>query len=387
LLKHEFTGQYSFGSTALFTFHGRFLTLHPIGYWLNFFRQATLPTAIKPYLFLFYQLLVRLIMKKVMKILGLVLGSVVLLLAGFCAYVAAVGVPIYDPPAIPKTTVAVTPARVVRGEVIAQIQCMSCHADKDKHLTGKYLAEVPALFGKLYSKNITQDIEKGIGNWTDGELIYFLRTGIRRDGSYAAIMPQYPNMADEDLQSVVAWLRSDRFPVQASKQEPQSSELSFVSKLLTHTLMKPLPYPQSFIPQPDSNDLVALGKYTADAIGDCYSCHSGDLVDQDKVHTTKTKGYYGGGIEMVGEGGQKVITANLTFDEETGIARKYTREQFIRAVKSGVRPDGSILKYPMEPKIVLSDREVGAIYDYLKTVPKIKNDIAKKNAELQLAEK
>jgi hypothetical protein len=53
----------------------------------------------------------------------------------------------------------------------------------------------------------------------------------------------------------------------------------------------------------------------------------------------------------------------------------------------GVRPDGSILKYPMGPKLALSEREVGAIYEYLKTVPKIKNDIAEKNAELPLAEK
>ncbi len=326
-------------------------------------------------------------MKKAMKILGLVLGSVLLLLAGFCAYVGVVGVPTYDPPAIPEITVEGTPARIARGEVIAQMQCMACHADRDNRLTGKYLAEVPAIFGKLYSKNITQDKEKGIGNWTDGELMYFLRTGVRRDGTYAPIMPQYPNMADEDLKSVVSWLRSDRFPVQASKQEVPSSELSFVSMLLTHTLMKPLPYPQQFISFPDTTNQVALGRYTADAIGDCFACHSGDLIDQDKVHPERTKGYYGGGIEMVGEGGQPVVTANLTFDEKTGLARKYTKEQFIRAVKGGVRPDGSILKQPMFPRPMLTDREVGAIYEYLKTVPKIQNNIAGKNEEVQLAKK
>jgi mono/diheme cytochrome c family protein len=326
-------------------------------------------------------------MKKIMKITGLVVSGIILLLAGFCTYVAAVGVPTYDPPSIPDLKIEHTPARIARGEVIAQIQCMECHANSENRLTGKYLSEVPPLFGKLYSKNITQDKEKGIGNWTDGELMYFLRTGVRRDGSYAPIMPQYPNMADEDLKSVVSWLRSDRFPVQATPQEGPASELSFVSKLLTHTLMKPMPFPQHFIDLPDSTDLVALGKYTADAIGDCYACHSGDLIDQDKVHTEKTKGYYGGGIQMVGENGEPVITANLTFDDETGIAGKYTKEQFIQTVKGGVRPDGSVLRQPMNPKPMLSDREVGAIYEYLKTVPKIRNDIAKKNADIQLATK
>ncbi|MPR36840.1 c-type cytochrome [Salmonirosea aquatica] len=326
-------------------------------------------------------------MKKVLKFFGIFLGSVVLLIGLFCAYVAITGVPTYDKPNIPEISVEITPARVARGEVIANIQCMECHANNKNQLTGKYLGEVPAIFGKLYSKNITQDKVKGIGNWTDGELIYFLRTGIRRDGSYAPVMPQYPNVSDEDLKSVVAWLRSDRFPVQAVPEEPQSSDLSIVSKLLTHTVMKPLPYPQHMIAPPDSTDPIALGKYTADAVGDCFSCHSGDLVDQNKVHTERTKGYYGGGIEMTGEGGKPVVTANLTFDEETGIARKYSKEQFIKAVKMGVRPDGSILRYPMTPKLALSDQEVGAIYEYLKTVPKIKNDIKQKSTELEIAKK
>lgn len=326
-------------------------------------------------------------MKKVLKVLGIVLGSLVLLAGSFCTYVAIVGVPTYDKPTVPVVSVEVTPERVSRGEIISQIQCMGCHSDNNNQLTGKYMGEVPALFGKIYSKNITQDKENGIGQWTDGQLIYFLRTGLRADGSYAPVMPQYPNLSDEDLNAVVAWLRSDRFPVQATSKEPRSSELSIFTKLLTHLVMKPLPYPQHFVAPPDSTDALALGKYTADALGDCFGCHSADFVDQDKIHTERTKGYYGGGNEMVGIDGQKVLTANLTFDEQTGIGRKYTREQFIKAVKLGVRPDGSILKYPMTPKMGLSDREVGAIYDYLKTIPKIKNDIESKNAELEMIKK
>jgi mono/diheme cytochrome c family protein len=324
-------------------------------------------------------------MKKIVKVIGGLLGALVFLLGVFCAYVAITGVPTYDKPNVPNLSVGLTPARVARGEVIAQIQCMECHANEKNQLTGKYLHEVPPIFGKLFSKNITQHKEKGIGQWTDGELIYFLRTGVRRDGSYAPVMPQYPTMSDEDLQSVVAWLRSDRFPVQATPEEPQGSEFSFVTKLLTHTMLKPLPYPQRFIALPDSTDPVALGKYTADAVGDCFGCHSADLVDQDKVHPERTRGYYGGGAELMGEGGQPIHSANLTFDEESGIGRKYTKEQFIKAVKMGVRPDGSLLKLPMSPKMMLSDREVGAIYEYLKTIPKIRNDIAQKNADLQIA--
>ena len=74
-------------------------------------------------------------------------------------------------------------------------------------------------------------------------------------------------------------------------------------------------------------------------------------------------------------------------DEQTSIAKKYNKEQFIRAVKSGVLPDGSILKQPMFPRPMLSDREVGAIYMYLKTIPKIQNDIVKESVAVQLTKK
>lgn len=322
-------------------------------------------------------------MKKVLKFAGYILATLVLLLVGFCGYVAAVGIPKYDPPITPAITVERTEARIKRGEAIAQVQCMSCHANDDNRLTGKYLGEIPAIFGTIYSKNITQDKEKGIGRWTDGELMYFLRTSIRPDGSFVGIMPRYALMADEDVKSIIAWLRSDRLPVQATKEEAPEVEYSFFSKVLVNTILKPGEYPQQPILIPDSTNQVAFGRYIADGVADCYSCHSGDLIDQDKLHPEKSKGYYGGGIKMGGEGGKEIHTANLTFDEETGIGKKYTKEQFIRAVKMGVRPDGSILRLPMEPRPSLSDYEVGAIYEYLKTIPKIKNDIAKKNAELQ----
>ncbi|WP_420149693.1 c-type cytochrome, partial [Spirosoma sp.] len=243
-------------------------------------------------------------MKKVLKITGYVLSVLVLLVLGFCGYVAAVGIPKYAPPVTPNITVERSEARIKRGEAIAQVQCMSCHANNDNRLTGKLLSEIPAVFGTIYSKNITQDKEKGIGRWTDGELMYFLRTSVRPDGSFVGIMPRYTLMSDEDLQSVIAWLRSDRLPVQPSKEEAPELEYSFFSKLLTNTIIKPGDYPQQSILMPDSTDQVAFGRYIADGVADCYSCHSGDMLDQDKLHPERSKGYYGGGIKMGGEGGK-----------------------------------------------------------------------------------
>ncbi len=323
-------------------------------------------------------------MKKVLRITGLGLACLVLTVAAACAYLSLTPMRTYEPPVAPSVSVEITPARVERGEKIAHLQCIACHADDTNRLTGKQLKDVPSVFGRIYSRNITQDKEAGIGNWTDGEIIYFLRTGIRKNGQ-VAFMPTYAHMADEDIYSVIAWLRSDRFPVQATKQEAPPAEYSLVAKLLPWTVMKPGKYPDQQIPMPDSTDQIGTGKYLATAVADCFGCHSADYLDLDGEHPERTNGYFGGGSEFKDLDGQPVFSANLTFDDETGIGKKYSRDQFIRALKSGVRPDGSVFRYPMEPRPVLTDAEAGAIYDYLKTVPKLKNNVAQKNADVRLA--
>src|SRR3954468_21452175 len=117
-------------------------------------------------------------MKKIFKILGILILLVVIVIAGGATFISVRGIPKYEAkvPDIPK--VEVTPERVARGETIASMLCRNCHFNEQTgKLTGRELKEAPA-FGKLYSKNITQDAEMGIGKWTDAQIIYFIRTGI-----------------------------------------------------------------------------------------------------------------------------------------------------------------------------------------------------------------
>lgn len=269
-----------------------------------------------------------------------------------------------EPSGVPTVTVA-------RGEKIAQLLCLPCHADGDNRLTGRRMTDVPKLFGKIYSTNITQDSTVGIGRWTDGELSHFLRTGTHPDGSLAPAMPRYPLMADEDLQSVVAYLRSDAYPVQATATEAPKTRYSLPVKLLGKSVFKPLPYPTAPVTPPDTTDEVALGRYLADGVIGCYGCHSADFKKLDPLNPERSKGYYGGGNRLLGDGGKPVFSANLTFDEATGIGKTYSKAQFVKAVKYGVRYDGTPLRAPMPPHLALTDREAGAIYEYLKTVPKL----------------
>jgi mono/diheme cytochrome c family protein len=286
------------------------------------------------------------------------------------------GVPSYEV-AIPENLkafkVEVTPERVARGEKISSMLCSGCHANDDNKLVGKLMLDLPKEFGKAYSLNITQDKEEGIGNWTDGELIYFIKTGIKKNGKYSPIMPKLPRMADEDINSIIAYLHSDKLPVQATKGKQPDQEPSLLLKVLTNTVMKPLPYTNTPIKVPDSTNMLVFGKYVANDMIACYACHSKNFSKQDPLNPENSLGFYGGGNAMPDLDGKIIPSSNLTFDEATGIAKKYNEAQFIEAVKLCKKYDGSVLRYPMIPHLSLTDYEVKAIYAYLKTIPKIDN--------------
>ena len=310
-------------------------------------------------------------MKRFFKISGYTLGILFAFIAGFAMYVQLKGIPTYEPLHV-ELKVDVKPERVSNGLRIATMQCIQCHANEKNLMTGRYLKELPGEFGKLYSKNITHDPVKGIGTWTDGELYYFLRTGVRADGTYAPpYMPKFPLMADEDLQDVIAWLRSDSFGLEASQSEPPDSEPSFLIKILTNTIIRPEPYRKTPITKPDTTNMIALGEYYANGVTACFSCHSGDLTKINSLNPAASAGYYGGGSTFTDMEGNQIRSRNLTFDE-TGIAN-YSEEEFIKAVRFGQKPDGTMVRYPMVPHTSLTDKEVKGIYAFLQTVPKIKN--------------
>ena len=318
-------------------------------------------------------------MKKLFKILGIVIGVVVLAVIGFVCYINIDGIPKYKPGKV-DMKVEITPERVARGQKMASVLCVECHSNEDGILTGKKLLDVPKEFGEIYSRNITKHPEIGIGNWTDGELYYLLRTGIRKDGQYyPPYMVKFPLAADEDLKSIIAWLRSDARAVQPSDQEAPPTEPSFLVKFLSHVAFKPFALPTAEIKYPDTADKVATGKYLATAVYACFACHSADFKTMDELNPEKSVGYFGGGNPLLNKKGEVVPSANITMDE-TGIG-SYTEAEFVTALKTGKKRDGTQLRYPMIPYSVLTDDEAKSIYAFLQTVPKIKNDITKLTAK------
>lgn len=138
-------------------------------------------------------------------------------------------------------------------------------------------------------------------------------------------------------------------------------------------MIKPLPYRNLPVLKPDTTNMIALGEYYANGVAGCFTCHSADLIKVDVLTPAASKGYYGGGSILSDMEGNEVISRNITFDE-TGIAH-YSEDEFVKAVRSGQKPDGTMVRYPMVPHTTLTDKEVRGIYAFLKTVPKIKNEI------------
>ncbi len=314
-------------------------------------------------------------MKRILKITAWILSILILIVGALVVWVAFAPAPTYDPPTIPELKVEVTPERVAQGAKLASMLCVQCHAGSDGKLSGQQMLDVPLSFGKIHSFNITQHPEKGIGAWTDGEIYAFLRSGLRKDGTFAAMMPKFPNMAEEDIYSIIAWLRSDDPRLAPSEKNNAKNELTFLSKALLKFAFKPLPMPEKAIPLPDTTDQVAWGRYLADGIYGCYACHSADFSTVNDLEPEKSAGFYAGGNPMLDFDGNLIPSANITPDKETGIGN-WTEAQFLTAMKTGQTPNGPV-RYPMLPYAILDTAEIKAVYAYLKTVPPLKNAVAR----------
>jgi mono/diheme cytochrome c family protein/cytochrome c2 len=314
-------------------------------------------------------------MKKGLRYLLFFILIVVVLVGVFAAYVSINGIPTYTADKI-ELKVNASPEHLAKGEKLASMLCKSCHFNEGTgKFTGRKLDEVTK-FGDIYSKNITNDPTYGIGKWTDGELAVLFRTGVKPDGTYLPpYMPKMVHLSDNDLQSVIAFLRSDHAWVKAGNTRQPDTKPSFLTKFLTTIgVMKPFPYPAKTIPDPDTTNKVSWGEYIALGQLECFSCHSKDFAKNDYFDPEKSEGFFGGGNEMIGLDGKEVKSLNITMDE-TGIGG-WSEEEFVKAVKYGIRPGNTpALRAPMQPYTALTDSEVKAIFAYLKTVPKLKNKV------------
>ncbi|HEX8503890.1 MAG TPA: c-type cytochrome [Hymenobacter sp.] len=309
-------------------------------------------------------------MRKSLRFLVLVVGILLLAVAGFAALVSVRGIP-RNPVPVAAAVLPSTPARVAHGEKLALVMCAHCHRNPSTStLSGRPAPDLGTDLGKLNSANITQDPVHGIGNWTDPQLVTLLRTGAGPDGRLRLAMPHFAYMSDEDAASIVAFLRSDNALVKATPVPNRPQEFSFLAKALTNTVMKPTIIEAHLPDAPPASDPVALGHYLVIGRYQCYLCHSNNFSTNDEAHPEKSKDYLAGGCELLDDELKTRVARNITMEPTTGIG-KWSEEEFGKAVKYGMAPNG-LLHVPMPKFSTMTDEEVHAIWAYLQTVPKIK---------------
>src|SRR2546423_4560418 len=137
-----------------------------------------------------------------------------------------------------------------RGKNFAFAICTGCHYDfKINKFIGKSLNDLPKIAGHLYSANLTQSKTNGIPpQYTDAELFYLLKTGISKNGYFMPYMMR-PMMADEDINDIIVYLRSDDPAVTPADTTVGKTHINFIGKIGLRTLADPQPYNKN-VPRP-----------------------------------------------------------------------------------------------------------------------------------------
>ena len=136
--------------------------------------------------------------------------------------------------------------RIKRGEYLsnAVAVCMDCHSTRDwsKYSGplvegtlgkgGERFAQEFGFPGEYYSKNITP---YGIGEWTDGELLRAITSGVSKDGSSLfPVMPHhvYGKCDKEDIYDIIAYIRS----LKSIRNDVKKSKSDFPMNLIIKTI-------------------------------------------------------------------------------------------------------------------------------------------------------
>jgi cytochrome c2 len=276
-----------------------------------------------------------------------------------------------------------TPEMVKRGEYLANhvCVCIDCHSARD---WSKFAGPiVPGTLGRggekfsqefgfpgvFYSQNITP---ANLKTWTDGEIFRAITCGVDKNGvALFPVMPYhyYGTMDKEDIKCIIAYIRTLK-PIE-NKIPP--SKPDFPMSVLINTI----PEKAKFTTIPSRENTIDYGAYMVNAAG-CTECHTNVIKGKPVVGMD-----FAGGREFQFPGGKKIVSANITPDNETGIGY-WTEDAFVNKFKSF--EDASTLQPYKSPKDFqtvmpwnmyagMDSSDLRAIYAYLKTLKAINNKV------------
>ena len=286
---------------------------------------------------------------------------------------------------------------VARGRYLAHAvcECFECHSPLQKNdLVQPVASRLGA--GDILDKtlrqvapNITPDPETGAGRWTDEQLIRAIREGIGHDGRRLSLVMPYPDfsvLTDDDVRSIVAYLRS---------LPPVRNRLPSWIPADVAELPHAPPRPPATAAELAST--LGRGRYLV-RLARCGHCHtprplSGtqrerrlemefgggrrfstkpyfDELDPDPGYDQRPRGEPGPPPEAF------VTSPNITSDP-SGISY-YDEAIFIQTIRTGrvagVRPLSRAMLWFEFRK--LTDDDLKAIFRYLRSVPPVKHRVS-----------
>ncbi len=277
--------------------------------------------------------------------------------------------------------VQTTPALIERGRYLANhvAACMDCHSKRDwTKLAGPIIpgtlgaggqeyGKNYGLPGRYYGRNLTPYALK---DWSDQELLRAITAGVTKSGKVLfPLMPytNYHQMRRSDAAAIIAYLRT---------LEPVTNDVPKGFMPIPVKLgVRLLPHRPALLSDSEVISGAAYGKYLTRMAG-CADCH-----------TRRTAGKlvrlapFGGGMSVKMFGGT-LQSANITPDSVTGIGR-WSKADFINRFKTYdpahfVAPEtggGFNTVMPWTLYAGMTETDLGAIYDYLRTVKPVRKRV------------
>ena len=240
------------------------------------------------------------------------------------------------------------PSLAARGRHLARIACAGCHSPADTLPLAGGRANFLALpggpvLGQLYAPNLTPGGR--LTHYGDAALGSAIREGLDPERRPLLVMPSkdYRGLSDRDLAALIAFLRAQP-PVEAAVPPRRIGLLAYLAlgmQVFETSLQRPVTIP---VPEVPEGPTVEYGKYLTGMLG-CAGCHGVDLR---------------GGRDPFAPRGPDLV----------GLVSRHPRDTFARALREGIGADGRGLdptRMPWAPWRDLSDVEVTAVYDYLKS--------------------
>jgi mono/diheme cytochrome c family protein len=276
----------------------------------------------------------------------------------------------------PEIAASQDSAIIAKGKYLfyGPANCMDCHAaPEDLEKVEKGVATIPKggrtwhlPVGILRIPNISSDPETGLGKRSDQEIARSLRYGVAADGHALFDFMPFHNTSDADLQAIISFLRT----LPAEKNAVSTFEPNTLGMVLNAFVFKPVGPDGPVLKEVQADSGIGYGKYLATSVANCRGCHT----NRDLKTGAFVGPEYAGGFAMPvdGKDGEFVVTCNLTPDPETGRMADWTEERFIQRFREGKKIPQSHM--PWGPFRSFSDRDLKAIFSFLKSLDPVKNE-------------